>query len=267
MAKILNDGEWYQQLAPESLYESEFENIVLQQAPILFPRHHLIQFRTLVYSDDDAAMPDMALIDKSYREWWIVEIEMGHHSLEEHLIPQIRTLSSGEYSHAKIKHLSRKTPALDRKMIAEMLKGKPPRVLVIANVEKPDWIVPLKRFDAQLMTFEVFRSADNRRLFRVSGDLPVADNGVASNCYLDPLIPGFLVIESPASIRLPLKGRITADFQGCRTEWNRLDVQNKVWLTPVGMNPLTEHVKYEISQQSGGTYEIRMKRHSKRRGT
>src|SRR6266481_6307133 len=101
MARILLGDEWFEEMASTSLYETEFENILFQEAVRIFPEYHPVPFKTIVLSDDGDAKADFALIHRDYRSWWVVEAEMGHHSLDHHVLPQIRCLSRATYADAE----------------------------------------------------------------------------------------------------------------------------------------------------------------------
>ena len=74
LAKILINDDWYEELSPTALYETEFENIVAEKAKNIFPEYYIAPFKTKVFTDDDVVMPDLAFIDKDYRGWWVVEV-------------------------------------------------------------------------------------------------------------------------------------------------------------------------------------------------
>lgn len=97
MAKLLINDDWYDEIAPTALYETEFEQIVIAKADLLYPEYRAVPFKKIVFSEVSSAKPDLALIDVHYRDWWVVEIEMGHHDLASHVLPQVRTLSEAKY--------------------------------------------------------------------------------------------------------------------------------------------------------------------------
>lgn len=55
MAKILHNGDWFEQLSTEALYEEEYERLLIQHADSLFPAYKLVKFKKTVYSDASAA--------------------------------------------------------------------------------------------------------------------------------------------------------------------------------------------------------------------
>jgi len=256
MARILVNGEWFEQIYPASLYEAEFETIVLQNSPHLFPNHFLVPFKILLFSDDDSAIADMALVEKQCREWWLVEVEMSHHSLDGHVIPQVRTLSRCTLGPAEADILAHRCPQLEPSTIHDLVKGRPPRVLVVLNAAEPSWMAPLRQYDAELAIVEIFRSQLNRRLFRVNGFIPSPPPSEQSRCAFDPMLPGFLMIESPAPLSIPTKDRVPVEYQGGISFWERVDSADRVWLSPIGSNPLPTSESYELVRRSDGVLEL-----------
>src|SRR5687768_12685725 len=138
MGRILVHGVWYDQLADAALYEVEYERIVVDHAPSLFPQFRVVPFKcTVEAEDEDSKQPDLALISHDYRDWWVVEVELAHHDFDGHVLPQVRTLARGIYGDSHAAHLCRKAPDLDRERIESMMKGRQPKVLVVLNAPRP----------------------------------------------------------------------------------------------------------------------------------
>src|SRR5258708_31833401 len=137
MARILVNGEWYEEVSGG--YETDFEGVVMEQAPLLFGQYHFVPFKRTVESDVGNARADFALIERNYRGWWIGEVEMTHHPFEGHVVPQVQCLSRGAYNDVHVDHLCRKCLDLERLRMAEMIKGKQPRVVVVVNGHVPGW--------------------------------------------------------------------------------------------------------------------------------
>lgn len=264
MAKLLIDKEWFEQIAPGSLYESEYERIVLQQASMLYPDYYGVPFKKSVYSDEDVAKPDIVLVNKVYRDWWVVEVEMENHSLESHIIPQVLTLTNATYGEPEADYIFEKMPDLDPVLLKDMVKGTPPRVLVIVNTQKPEWVQPLERYNVNLATFEVFRSDKNRDVYRINGYQITAPEESVSNCHFDPLIPNCLVIESPAALGIPKNGMAKISYESGTSEWKRIDSGEMVWLIPRSANPLPKNVRYELFRVASGSFSIKAKVSRKR---
>ena len=139
VAKVLVQDEWYTPVPPQVLYEHEFENAVLRRTDLLFPGFAAARFKPTVRSEADSARPDYALVEKSYKGWWVVEVEMSHHSLANHVLPQITTLKDATYGAAEAEYLLGQAPTFDARRLTDMMKGQPPGVLVVVERPCPEW--------------------------------------------------------------------------------------------------------------------------------
>jgi hypothetical protein len=253
MSRILIGDDWFEQLATTSLYEAEYEDLVSEKATILFPEYHIVPFKTMVFTDYEGTKADLALVDKQYRHWWVLEIELAHHPLHGHVLPQVRRLSQASYGEAEADFLCDHSPILARDKVRAMLKGGVPRVLVIANRFDPEWKLALDNLQAALMVIEVFRSGENAHIFRVQGHPLISASNVVSECYLDPILPKLLILDSPGAITVPPGAKISIRFNDSITAWQRMESKDKVWLLPVGLNPLQKNEKYNLLQRDDGS--------------
>lgn len=259
MARILLGDEWFEELASTSLYESEFEQILFQEASRIFPEYYVVPFKTIVVSEDGDAKADFVLIHKTYRRWWVVEAEMGHHSLNGHVLPQVRSLSRAEYTDAEALYLCDQAPTLDRDRVREMIKGEQPRVLVVVNVPVPGWRERLQPYDAVLAVFQIFRSKFNHYVYRVNGDFPNENNEIVSTCRCWDL-HRFLKIDSPTQLGLKRGETITLHHETGAMQWERVDTADAVLLHALRDHPLQKNVIYEIVKQNDGTFAIQQSR-------
>lgn len=256
MAKILHNGDWYVQLSTEALYEEEYERILLQHAENLFPSYKLLQFKKTVNSDTGAAKADFALVHKKYRDWWVVEAELGHHPYEGHVRPQIETLSRAYYGEDEARYLITTAPELDEERIFSMIKGHQPRVLVIVNIPKADWARDLKRYNALVTVLEVFRSSLNKYLYRLNGDQPPESTSQSSLCSVD--LARMLKLHSPGILPIRHGEKMMISFRNGITEWSRLDIQNAVYLTsakPVSLDRKSKYMLVGLEDESFALYE------------
>lgn len=234
MARLLVNDEWYDGLATNALYESEYEKLVQRHAPNLFAGWQYIPFKTSVASPSGIGRPDGALVDYEYRSWWVVEVELAHHSLEGHVLPQVEVFRTGNYEQSHADALAEHSD-LDQSLLREMVKGSPPRVLIVVNLPSPDWRKPLKARGSLLSVVEVFRSKANKYSLRLNGEQPLPPTDVVSVCRRHPLLSGMFVVESPAAL-IDTAGQfdepIFIDLDGQPTEWQRWATADEVFLRP-----------------------------------
>ena len=249
MARILINNEWYEQVGASTLYEDEFRRILLDQAPRLFPNCWLVEFEPTVFSEYGSARPDLALIDRDYRGWWVVEAERGDHSLHGHVVPQVEVLARARYGPEEADALCRADHHLDGQ---RMVRGTQPQVLVIVNASRPAWSEALRPFGALVQIVEVFRSDQNSHIYRMNGDYPRLSDDILTLCYLDPVLPGSLVISSPATLQLGPSKVLNLRIGGLVTEWVIRESSDTSWLMPVGISPSLKRGKYAILKDQGG---------------
>lgn len=253
MARFLFRGTWFDELAPGSMYEVDFERIILSNAHILFPDYFAFPFKPIVSSDEDSARPDLALVSKTYVDWWVVEVEMGQHSLQSHVLPQVRTLSQAYYGDDLIPEMTRECPSLVPGMLLELIKGKQAGVFVIINSQQQQWLSTLEAHGATVAFVEVFRSDRNEQILVVEGALPAATSGLISGCSFDRVLPRFIVVDSPSVLGAAHGEKVVIYYDNCATEWQRLDASDRVWLAPIGMNPLSRRGRYGIVRRTDGS--------------
>jgi hypothetical protein len=258
MARILFKDSLFEELAPGSMLETDFERIVVDRGGLIFPDFFIVQFKSLVSSEEDSARADLALVERNYREWWVVEVELGNHSFESHILPQVRTLARASYGEDEGRALCGGCSELDLQSVLDMMKGRQPRVLVIVDTERKEWIHPLRRFEAELLVLQLFRSDRNEHAFRIEGHLPTIPTSVVSECSFDYLVPRFLVVHSPALLGISSGQLLNIKYRQYMTEWHRIDSQDKVWLAPTRQNPLPRGDSYRIVRGEDGSLEFQV---------
>lgn len=251
MARLLINGEWYDALASSSHYESEYEAVLVEHAPRLFPEFSLVPFKTAVASEYGGRRPDFALIDRQYRFWWVVEAELAHHPLN-HVIEQVQVFATASYGDAEARWLWQQDGELSIDALTQMMKGASPGVLVIVDSPKPECLPYLRRWNALLAVVEIFRSDRNHHVLRVNGAYPSTGADILSTCRLDPMMPRLVLLDSPANLPIPNGGRLLVDYYGSLTEWERLQAKDRVWLSPIRTNPLPPGVTFAIVQGDRG---------------
>ncbi len=255
--RLLLDQEWYEPISPEGQFETVFEDLVRGKATSLFPDYHVVPFKTPVETEDERKIPDLALVDRNYRFWWVVEVEMAHHSLHGHVLPQVEVFTRGKYGSEHCDYMAENGDSLDYKALSDMIKGAQPRVLVVVNRSVPSWIEPIRRLDGLVAIVEVFRSERNRHILRINGEYPPrSDAREVSYCRLDNAMPRLLHIDSPAALGIVSGGQLSILFDGGLTSWSRLDTLDQVWLVPLERNPLCANQEYLIQRDSDGHFSF-----------
>lgn len=256
MARILVNGDWFNELSVNSLYESEFEKLFIQESHQIFPGYIAVNFKILVESEHGKGKPDLALIESNYHHWFVVEVEKANHDFERHVLPQVIIFSTAEYNDNTAEALKKENEDLDIVKLKAMIRGQQPKVLVVVDMPKPEWIKSLSRWDAMLSVFQVFRSERNRHVYRLNGFTPKALTGNYSECYVHRILKRHLVVSSPALIEEPNSALLTINYHDTISTWKRIDMQNQVVLCPLSINPLEVSKKYKLYKNKDNTYTL-----------
>jgi hypothetical protein len=121
-----------------------------------------------------------------------------------------------------------------------MVRGEQPRVWVIVDHPRPDWVGPLRGIGAVLGIIEIFRSATNQHSIRVNGEQPQAPTAEAIECRRDPLVLRLWRVASPAQLPISDGEKMDIYVESGKGvfRWMRKDTANSVYLSCTNGNPL-----------------------------
>lgn len=256
MARMFHREEWYDLIAPTSMLETEFEQLLIQYRPVLHPNAWLVPFKKTVLSIGSSARADLALIAPNYRDWTVIEVEMNRHSLHHHVLPQVRTLRDGRYGAEHADYLADRHPSLDRVKLYEMMRGQSPSILVIVDRSDPEWTRELSREGAHIMVFETYRSEKLNYIFSVDGELRSPTDNILTELALDPILPNMVVVSSPVLLGFAQGERRSIIHEGRVTEWERIDIQTSCYITSTGLMPLRRGTRYALVGDTAERLEI-----------
>jgi len=220
MQTLLVDGVKFEQVPASAHYETQYTKIIEQQAKSLFPGFSVCQFEDTIESSVGANKPDLAIIDDQLRRWWVVEVELAHHPLYGHVIPQVETFVYGHYTTKHAQYLAERLPYAPPEQLERLITTVDPIVLVIAIGEVSDWKTPLKRIGVDLAHFSMYRSDLDKTVFGLDGDVPRLSEHFVTNLRPDKTFPGWLEIMSPENIRrLTVEEELDIQVSGESTKW------------------------------------------------
>lgn len=228
----------------------------------------MVPFKTTVHSevDLDARKPDFALIHKRYLSWWVVEVELAHHSLEGHVLPQVRTLARAKYGPSEADYLCQRDSDLDRNKVIEMFKGRQPQILVIVNAPVAGWADLLRPFQAKIGICQIFRSRLDRYVLRINGEYPSEDESLLTTCECDPMLHRFLVIHAPAALPVEKDEQVLLYHGGKASNWVRIDTAGQVFLHALEGHSLTPGQQYNMVRHGDNTLVIEADSRQKTKG-
>jgi hypothetical protein len=234
VSEIYVNGGRYEALSSNALYEGEYENILIQEAPHLFPHLHLVRFKTNVTAELVSKQPDFALIDHAYRKWWVIEVELAHHPLEWHVAPQVDVLLHGTYGREHAEYLANEDSQLDVEGLRQMMRGEQPGVVVVVNEYRRDWERVLRALGAAMTVVGVYRSDKAKHVLLMEGYRPEVADDVVSSCRRSDVLPRWLEVDSPAALPIGPDETMTVFVEDRATEWRRVDSEDRTWLAPRG---------------------------------
>jgi len=253
MPRLLVGQEWYESIRSQSWLERDYEAVVVNQAPQLFPSWRCVPFYETVEGEDGTRKrPDLALVDVEYRQWWVVEIELAHHNLYSHVIPQVDAFATGTYGSAHARALHSKARSLDLDRLEAMVRGEPPEVLVIVDSPSTNWAGPLRERRVGLAIVEPFRGLGTSIALRLNGDQPQPHPTILSRCSRG-LIRRLLRVHSPAS--LPAGADVlVVEFDGAETQWAVVHLQDAVMLKPDHGDVLGDLASVDLVRRDDGGF-------------
>lgn len=238
MARLLVDGSWFDPVQADSIYESDLEDLIIKQAPIIYPNYWVIKYKRVINSEYGNAIPDLAFIEKDYRAWYLCEVELGSHNLYSHVIPQVSVFSNARVGGAEASYMATKDTNLDENQLTAMMKGVPPGVVVLVNTFDPVWREALSQWGALVGYIELYRDPGQRLIMRINGDDLTIPAELISECVRDAHLPNALRVNAPAPIEQLANPDLELWYEGGRTLWKVLRSGGSCWLLPKERCPL-----------------------------
>jgi hypothetical protein len=260
MAKLIVGEESYESVAAASIYERTLELLYLQHAPALFPWALTIPFKRRLQSPAGNAEADLALIDRGCRKWWLIEVELSHHDLFGHVVPQVASFAEARFSRSDFEYLADQCPSLDKDALSRLVLEQPPEIHVVVDRASVDWERALRTYGATLGVCEIFRSARNRTILRLNGHQPSVPDALLSLCRVHQLISRGLVVVNTSALAVATQGKqeIDIEYDGGVTRWRLLEVDRQMLLLPNERYPLHEAFRtFELLENGAGPYILR----------
>lgn len=197
--RLYQDGEWFDAVPLGSTYEAEFESLVQQHAASLFPGFMAARFDPLFRTPLGDVKPDMVLVDREYRSWYIVEVELSTHSITRHVKPQVEKIQAARPAAEHADWLVDRDDSWDRARLRRLMTDVPHATLLLANGPTPHWDDALGTLPGIIRgVVEVYRSHLNRTILRVNGSQPQTPGDLVSG-----LTPGQGYLAGAYKIDLP----------------------------------------------------------------
>jgi hypothetical protein len=167
---------------PEARSEIEFEAVVVRALYCAYPAYDCVVFGGGFNLHGEVSRPDLALIAKDQSHWFVIEVELTSHSLERHVLPQVRAFQYGTPEPDCSRKLAKELGIYEAR--AEMMLQQIPRsVAVIANRRSDGWEAALSALSVQLIVVTVYETVAGDQAVEIDGDLEVVSRSLGFGTF------------------------------------------------------------------------------------
>lgn len=210
---------------PDLPGETEFEAITLRAFGCIYPQYQCVVFGGRFFYEGEYRKPDLAMIARDRSHWFVVEVELVSHSLEGHVLPQVRAFRYGEPQSECATIVSRELD-LDLGEAATLISRVPRAIVVVANRLRVDWEHAVRAHQGQLVVVTRFASPAGREAFEVAGSLAAIKESLGFGIYSSQ----DAMIRFAASIGLP-DGHIQMEgVSGVTSLWRVIRDERWAWV-------------------------------------
>lgn len=168
MPKIYVNNMQFSSKGSSSTREHEYEAAILSDAHRIFPDLFIRRFKFDLTNGLEVKRPDLIYITKDYSRWGFIEVELSHHSVGNHIIPQIDVISNATPPMRKIIDFYGRL-GLDVDNLTSLLKFEPPQNYIIVDRQVEGLSNEARKFGFKVCILEIFES--------ISGEIAVRQNG------------------------------------------------------------------------------------------
>lgn len=257
--KMLLTGEChpdniFQLVDPTQFMEGDFEAEVVKALTCLMPEYLCGVFAGAFVLEGERRVADLALVHKSLSHWFVVEVELAGHSLEHHVLPQVRCFRYGDPEDSCVTSLVRAFGGLTREQATSLLNYIPRYVAVVGNLPDPVWTTKLSAVDVQHLTVSVYHDRNGRSAHEVEGRLTVRAEslGFARFSAIDNCL------RIPRGCGLPVGNIQIVDQFGNLAGWTVREETGVLWIRKDHGPALISHDTYvQIIRSFDGRVSIR----------
>lgn len=244
----------YVSVDPTSFLEGEFEVEVVKALTCLYPDYLCGIFSGMFILEGDRRKCDIALIHKELYHWFVIEVELAGHSLDNHVLPQIRCFRYGEPDSTCVTSLMTAFDVLSREQAKAILTHVPRHIAVISNLHVPTWMTSLKALDTQHLVVTVFKNCDGDTIHEIDGKLIAKKNTIGFAIYSE--IDKCMRIKSGCGIP-PGVVEIIDQF-GSITLWTVHEKDGVLWISKnEGIALLPHNCYVQINLTTDGRFVLK----------
>ncbi len=235
--------------------EDHYEAIVKREIQNILPNFWVIDFKQFVMGAEGIRRKaDLALVEKNYRMWVVVEVELIHHSLDHHVMPQMRGLVTGDYNETHAKYLSDLDERLDPDRMLSVVTYKPPAVMVIVNSTQAQqrWSILHSELGVKLGYLETYRDdTTGDSIFVYEGFHPAVEPSRVAGARKQNMLNA-LICDKVTDQPLLNREVVQMFFDERPIVWKVVPTVNEIVLIPQQPVDLTDKRNYEIRLDSDG---------------
>ncbi|WP_156811099.1 hypothetical protein [Cupriavidus sp. USMAHM13] len=239
---------------PTQFVEIDFEAEVVKALACLLPDYLCGVFAGTFVLEGERRVADLALIHKSLSHWFVVEVELAGHSLEHHVLPQVRCFRYGEPEASCVTSLTRAFEEINRERAESLLRYVPRYVAVVGNLHNSVWETALHAVDVQYLTISIYRDRSGRTAHELEGRLNVRAESLGFARY--SAIDNSLRI--PKGCGLPTGNIQIVDQFGNCGDWTVRETAGVLWVSKDRGPALIDHESYvQLIRSFEGRISIR----------
>lgn len=169
MAIIQINNATYFSRGSSSTREYEYEDAILKESKRLFPNLRIAKFKYDLTNGFETRKPDLIYINDSFTSWGIIEVELSHHSMEDHILPQIKILSMATFPSSKIPNLANQL-GVNSKNLESLIKFEPAVNYIIIDKYVDNLKREASKYNFKVCIVEIFESFGGEIAYRINGD-------------------------------------------------------------------------------------------------
>lgn len=230
-----------------AMSEPEFEAHVITVLSKVYPHHRCILFGGRFEYEGRFHKPDLALVAADFSHWFVIEVELFHHSLDGHVMPQVAAFRYGEPQPDCQISLA-KALDIDVRRAATLIDKVPRSVAVIVNAHDDRWQYSLEAHSIQYVVMTVYGSNGSGYAIEMDGDLLATMESLGFGVYsaTDSLIrlPRLAALaDGPLQIVGP---------EGALGEWKVQRDETNAWLMKVrGVADIPDQSRVQLVKSDG----------------
>jgi len=194
------------------------------------------------------------LVSRNLDYWYVVEVEMAHHSLSGHVLPQIRTFAHANYATRQvIEALQSGLPKVDQRDLIRLVRDVHPEVLVIVYGPASGWREPLLGVPALLHEIRLFRPRQGPSALYMDGPTLRQSSLLAFNCVHRSEMASLLFLDGVIPDTIPK--RIEIEVEEAVIQAEVLDQDHLTVLRSPAFRDLALG-QYQLIQSESGSFNL-----------